>query len=126
MLKPRVRSLALVLLLVAVGVLLHAWIVADQARRAASLARDELRISLPHQLIRPEFTVDGHMWIRHAENLVAGEGPQLRRTSIDNAPHGREVHWNSGYAWWLAGLGWVWHKITGLPLTQAVEKAAMW
>lgn len=126
MLKPHVWRLALVLLLVAAGVLVHAWIVADQARRAASLARDELRISLPHQLIRPEFTVDGHMWIRHAENLVAGEGPQLRRTSIDNSPHGREVHWNSGYAWWLAGLGWTWHKITGLPLTQSVEQAAMW
>lgn len=126
MLKPQVRWLSAVLLLVIAALGAHAWIVAMHAERTASLGRDDVRISLPYQLTRPEFTVDGHMWIRHSVNLTKGEGPQLRSTQIDNAPHGREVHWNSGYAWWIALNGLAWEKFTGLPRTQATEKAAMW
>lgn len=113
-------SLALVL------VLGHAWVIDRQARLVSDLAREEVRIALPYQLVRPEFTVDGHMWIRHAVALLEDGGLRLRETGIDNAPHGREVHWNSGYAWWLAGGGWIWQKITGLPLSHAVERWAMW
>lgn len=107
-------------------VLGHAWVVSGQADRVSALARDEVRIALPYQLVRPEFTVDGHMWIRYAVRLAEGDGPRLRHTVLDNAPQGREVHWNSGYAWWLAGWGLAWQQATGLPLTQATERAAMW
>lgn len=111
---------------VIVAVIGHAWVVNAQALRASALARPDVRISLPYQLVRPEFTVDGHMWIRYAVRLLEGEGPQMRRSEIDNAPHGREIHWNSGYAWWIALWGAAWQKATGLPLTQATERAAMW
>jgi tetratricopeptide (TPR) repeat protein len=107
-------------------VISHAWVVHRQAAFASAVGREGLQIDLPYRLIRPEFTVDGHMWIRYAVRLQQGEGPQLRHSQIDNAPYGREVHWNSGYAWWIAAWGWVWQKATGLPVTQATERAAMW
>jgi tetratricopeptide (TPR) repeat protein len=122
----RARWLAVFLAALLVVVLGHAWIMSGQSARASKLARPDVQITLPYQQIRPEFTVDGHMWIRYAVRLLEGEGPQLRTTDVDNAPHGREVHWNSGYAWWLALGGWGWHHATGLPLTSATERAAMW
>lgn len=126
MLKPQARWLIVVLSVALAVIVAHAWIITAHTHRTSSLGRDDVRISLPYQLVRPEFTVDGHMWIRHSVNLTRGDGPQLRATQVDNAPHGREVHWNSAYAWWIALNGLVREKITGLPRTQATEQAAMW
>src|SRR5215217_2672852 len=42
----------------------------------------------------PAFAADAQMWTRHAMALVDGNSARLRFTTIDNAPLGREVHWN--------------------------------
>jgi len=76
--------------------------------------------------VYPGFAADAHTWVRHAISLLEGDSIRLRFTTIDNAPLGREVHWNSMYAWVLAGAGWVYHWISGVPLTQGVEQAALW
>lgn len=104
----------------------HAWVFSEHAQRTSALTRGNAEFTLPYRLIRPEFTVDGHMWIRHAVRLLQGEGPQMRTSKIDNAPLGREIHWNSGYAWWIAFMGWSWQKVTDEPLTLSTERAAMW
>ena len=70
--------------------------------------------------------VDSQVWVRHAQSLLDGNGPQLRHTDIDNAPYGREVHWNSGWAWTIAAAGWLTHAITGEPIVQALERATLW
>ncbi len=105
---------------------IHSWVVARQADYVSQATRENVRITLPYQLIRPEFTVDGHMWIRYAVGLHAAHEMRVRRTELDNAPNGREVHWNSGLVWWLAGWGKAWQKATGEPITRATERAAMW
>lgn len=120
------RRFIFLLVVLALMVTGHAWIINRQAMLASSASRDGPPITVPYQLIRPEFAVDGHMWIHYAVRLLDGEGPQLRKSTKDNAPLGREVHWNSGYAWWIALWGWGWQKVTGLPITQATERAAMW
>ena len=53
----------------------------------------------------PAFAADAQVWVRHALSLIEGDKLQLRYTTIDNAPKGREVHWNSAWAWAIA---WRW------------------
>jgi hypothetical protein len=74
----------------------------------------------------PAFAPDAQVWIRHGLSLDEGDALRLRHTDIDNAPMGREVHWNSGWAWAIAGAGHVHRAATGLVLPQATERASMW
>jgi tetratricopeptide (TPR) repeat protein len=74
----------------------------------------------------PAFAADAQTWVRHAIALTEGDQVQLRWTTIDNAPFGREVHWNSGWAWAIAGAGWINHLFTGAPMTSAIERATVW
>lgn len=120
------RRYQIIIVLLVMLVLGHAYAVSLHADRASSATRIGSKLVLPYQLIRPDFTVDGHMWIRYAVRLVEGEQVRLRHSDLDNAPFGREVHWNSGYAWWIAAWGWIWQKCTNLPLTLATEQASIW
>jgi tetratricopeptide (TPR) repeat protein len=74
----------------------------------------------------PVFAADAQTWVRHALSLTEGHAVQLRNTTIDNAPDGREVHWNSAWAWTIAGAGWIYHLFTGQPLANSVERATVW
>ncbi|QYM77871.1 hypothetical protein K0B96_11130 [Horticoccus luteus] len=124
---PGAGWLALVVSVVIALAAVHNWFGDQHAQLVSSLGRADVPVATPYQQIRPDFTVDGHMWIRYAVALWRGEeGPQLRHTSIDNAPVGREVHWNSGLAWWLAIGGRVWQAVAGGTLEHGVERWAMW
>lgn len=92
----------------------------DQAGRLGAPPETPLRQMFP------AFAADAQMWVRHALDLLEGEAVRLRHTWVDNAPHGREVHWSSGWAWCIAGAGQVHHWVTGLPLAAAVERATLW
>ena len=74
----------------------------------------------------PAFAADAHVWVRHALALLEGKDFRLRHTTIDNAPAGREVHWNSAWAWCIAGAGKLHHLFTGYPIEASVEKATVW
>jgi hypothetical protein len=80
----------------------------------------------PLQQIFPAFASDAQMWVRHAIALLEEDQLQLRHTNVDNAPHGREVHWDSAWAWCIAGAGKLHQLATGLPLPRAVERATLW
>jgi tetratricopeptide (TPR) repeat protein len=82
--------------------------------------------STPLQQAYPAFAADGQTWVRHALALSEGHDVQLRYTTIDNAPTGREVHWNSAWAWTIVGAGHIYQLFTGLPFNSAVEKATVW
>ncbi len=45
---------------------------------------------------------DSEHWLGMARRILSGEGPVIRFTMVDNAPYGREIHWSSSFAWWLA------------------------
>lgn len=90
----------------------------DPARRAGA--------DTPLQHVVPTSFSDAQMWVRHALALADGAGPQLRWTDTDNAPYGREVHWNSGLAWALVGAGGLRHLFTGEPLSTAIEHSLWW
>ncbi len=82
--------------------------------------------STPLQQIFPAFATDAQMWVRHALALTEEGKLQLRQTDVDNAPHGRAVHWASAWAWCIAGAGKLHQAFTGLPYPRAVERATLW
>jgi tetratricopeptide (TPR) repeat protein len=74
----------------------------------------------------PAFAADSQTWIRHALTLLESHSLRLRHTDIDNAPYGREVHWNSAWAWVIALAGQCDHWLTDRPLAQSVEQMTLW
>jgi tetratricopeptide (TPR) repeat protein len=72
------------------------------------------------------FAADAQTWTRYALQLEEEGHFQLRHTQIDNAPVGREVHWNSAWAWIIALNGKVRQFRTGESLPLATERANLW
>lgn len=123
----RRRFVFLAVLAVSLLAFVHNLLVDRHLTFASYVHRADHPIQTPLQRIRPEFTADVNMWIRYALALLEGkEGLRSHHTDVDNAPKGREVHWNSALTWWIAGLGWTWSQVTGAPLPAAVEHAAVW
>ncbi len=73
-----------------------------------------------------EIAFDGYVWNRHAEHLGEDGGWRLRHTDFDNAPEGREVHWNSAFAWYLRGLGEARRRLTGDALRNSIFRMSIW
>nr|MDI1247655.1 hypothetical protein [Lacunisphaera sp.] len=69
-------------------------------------------------------STDGYHWVMQTQQLIATGDWRLRRIDYDNAPDGREVHWCSPLHWWLAGVAWADHIVTGRPWLMSVEFAA--
>ena len=96
------------------------------ARTSALGLRGEAQAATPLAQTYPEFAADAQTWVRHALSLAEGDSLRLRHTTIDNAPEGRDVHWNSGWAWAIAAAGGVQRLATPMPYPRAVEKATLW
>jgi hypothetical protein len=88
--------------------------------------RGDAQAPTPLKQAFPAVAIDAMTWVRHALFLAEGGGPRLRYTRIDNAPEGREVHWNSGWAWTLVAAGRIYQRVAGGELAPAVEKATIW
>ena len=73
-----------------------------------------------------EIAVDGYMWNLHAEHLGQHGQLRLRHTDVDNPPHGREVHWNSAFAWYLRALGEAHRAVTGDALRNSISRMSVW
>ena len=83
-------------------------------------------VATPLSMPYTAFAADAQTWVRHALALLEGGETRLRFTRIDNAPDGREVHWNSGWAWCIALAGRLEQWMHGAPLLPSVERAALW
>jgi drug/metabolite transporter superfamily protein YnfA len=88
--------------------------------------RGDAQAATPLRQAYPAVAIDAMTWVRHALSLLEDGQVRLRHTSIDNAPDGREVHWNSGWAWAIAGAGRAYQWLHGGPIEHAVEKATLW
>ncbi|MFZ4587597.1 MAG: hypothetical protein ACOYNG_01290 [Terrimicrobiaceae bacterium] len=73
-----------------------------------------------------EIAFDGYVWNRHAEKLGENGEWRVRFTDMDNAPEGREVHWSSGFAWYLRGLGEIYRHFTGDSLRNSIFRMSIW
>lgn len=74
----------------------------------------------------PGSFVDGQNWMRYALAAQASGQWQVRFTHADNAPNGREVHWNSLLVHLIGLAGRIQQASTGGTLTQATENAFAW
>lgn len=105
----------------------HNWLMDQHLRFVESVRIIPKPAETPFERVRPGFTADAGMWIRYATDVLEGkQNLRAHYTQVDNAPKGREMHWNSGLLTWLVGAGWLTHQITGLPYPAAVERAAAW
>lgn len=77
-------------------------------------------------LVMPLGAADTAHWIMQTQAMIAAGEWRLRRVDYDNAPDGREVHWAAPFHWWLAGLAWIDHGLSGRPLGQSVERAVIY
>ncbi len=73
-----------------------------------------------------EIAFDGYVWNRHAEELGQHGEWRSRFTEMDNAPFGREVHWSSGFALYLRGLGEIYRHYTGDTLRNSIYRMSIW
>jgi hypothetical protein len=73
-----------------------------------------------------EIAFDGYVWNRHAEKLGEDGEWRVRFTDMDNAPYGREVHWSSGFALYLRGLGEIYRHYTGDTLRNSIYRMSIW
>ena len=121
------RFLILVPVWLVLGCLIawHALCLREYLGIAGSLGlRGAAEPTTPMKAIYPGFAADAQTWVRHALALLDGNDVRLRWTTIDNAPFGREVHWNSAWAWAIAGAGKLDHAITGTTPLSALKPEA--
>lgn len=77
-------------------------------------------------LVMPLGAADTAHWIMQTQAMIATGEWRIRRVDYDNAPDGREVHWAAPFHWWLAGLAWIDHGLSGRPPGQSVERAVIY
>ena len=73
-----------------------------------------------------EIAFDGYVWNRHAEHLGENGDWRSRFTDMDNAPEGREIHWNSAFAWYLRALGEFHSHFSGDTLRNSIFRMSIW
>lgn len=116
------------ILLVCIGyVLFHAFLIDSvSVRLCRELDGPNAKPTevLPVPLL--EIAFDGYEWCNHAEHLGENGGWQMRYTHLDNAPEGREIHWSSGFAWYLRGLGEIYRHFTGDTLRNSIFRMSIW
>jgi tetratricopeptide (TPR) repeat protein len=108
------------------------WVMTDAflVDRVTVMHCEDLDKGIPPEKRMPlylnEIAFDGYTWNRHAEELGHNGLWRLRWTQFDNAPKGREVHWNSAFAWYLRGLGEAYRANTGDSLRNSIFRMSIW
>lgn len=117
------RSMGLLLLAALIGA--FAWHTDRSARAFDAKGIPPETIS---GMAEPRFFIDNdaYAWMAHTRDLMASGGWRLRHTAMDNAPHGREMHWSHLLIWTMRGMASVIMARTGWPAARAVELAGVW
>ncbi|HWA10352.1 MAG TPA: hypothetical protein VG838_12940 [Opitutaceae bacterium] len=76
-------------------------------------------------MLLPESGEDTAHWIMQTQEMISRGEWRLRHVDYDNSPRGRDVHWAAPYHWWLAGLAWIDHAVSGRPAGISVEYATL-
>ena len=104
----------------------HAFFVDAVTVRLCNEADKNIPIEKRMPVFLSEIAFDGYTWNRHAEHLGENGEWRLRHTNFDNAPAGRELHWNSAFIWYLRGLGEIYRAATGDSLHNSIFRASIW
>jgi len=115
-----------VLLACIVWVAAHAFLVDTVTVRLCKKADKNIPTEKRMPVFLSEIALDGYAWNHNAEHLGENGEWRVRHTDFDNAPKGREVHWNSGFAWYLRGLGEIHRAATGDSLRNSIFRMSIW
>ena len=115
-----------VLLLCILWVLVNTFLVDAVTVRMCEQADSGIAKELRMPVFLDQIANDGYMWNHLAEHLGENGQWQVRHTDFDNAPEGREVHWSSGFAWYLRGLGEIYRSSTGDSLRNSIFRMSIW
>lgn len=126
------------LLLLCLALTLVSWATANWARLAmigkisavsfSDVPRSEVTpfsVAREEHLVLPHSSVDARWWVVHTKQMLREGAWRVRRTALDNAPEGREVHWSSFLMWVLALLAWVRAWGTGIPAEAFAADASV-
>lgn len=117
---------AAVVLAACAWVLVHAYLVDTVTVRLCEQMDKDIPAEKRMPVFLSEIAFDGYTWNRHAEHLGENGTWRIRHTDFDNAPDGREVHWNSAFAWYLRGLGEIYRSLTGDSLRNSIFRMSIW
>jgi hypothetical protein len=115
-----------VLLSTIAWVIIHAFLVDAVTVRLCEGFDKDIPVEKRMPVFLSEIAFDGYTWNRHAEHLGKDGEWRLRHTDMDNAPDGRQVHWNSAFAWYLRGLGEIYRASTGDSLRNSIFRMSIW
>ncbi|MDX2079188.1 MAG: hypothetical protein SFU53_00230 [Terrimicrobiaceae bacterium] len=76
-------------------------------------------------LVIPYYAMDARWWVLHTEKMLREGTWRVRNTQLDNAPHGREVHWSSLLMWVLAGTAHFQAWLSGIPASSHIAEATL-
>ena len=117
---------SLVLLACIAWVAVHALLVDTVTVRLCNESDRNIPMEKRLPVFLSEIAFDGYTWNRNAEHLGENGEWRVRHTDFDNAPKGREVHWSSGFAWYLRGLGEIHRAVTGDSLRNSIYRMSIW
>ncbi len=105
----------------------HAGVTRDYTAMLDGAALRNLQPPTPMQHIVPTNYADAQTWVRYALTFEEKDTPsRVRYTYNDNAPQGREVHWNSGFAHLVNWGGHLRRAFTDEPMPLATERMLPW
>ena len=130
MISPRLVLLAAAFLGALVLIFLHSWGIEETwikpslaPREEGAAGRTQWGGMIPEFKDPPRIFLDNdpYYFMRYAQSVARGETLRVRHTDLDNVPYGRDVHWNSGWVWWLVAGGAVTSLLTGETHAEAIE-----
>jgi len=77
-----------------------------------------------HQIV-PGHRASGYFWIMRTQQAVTGHLTP-HHIDQDNFPNGLASLDTSPYRWWLTGVAWLDHAVSGRPLPLAVEHSSLY
>ena len=125
--KPALSAFYLLMIgLVGMAVLIGFFAWHSDASARAMDARIRPYPSVPG-LAEPRYFMenDAYAWLSHTRDLLKQGGFRLRHTRMDNAPHGRAMHWSHPVIWTLGGLTVAMEALLDWPQARALEMAGV-
>jgi hypothetical protein len=111
----------------AVGFLI--WIDAFRAHRViyatTAVGDTAVQAGWRPSLIVPEHANASFEWLDQTRQMFARRDWRVRHIDYENAPFGHAVYAASPYRWWLGLVAACDHGLTGRPIGESVERAAL-
>ncbi|HWA87071.1 MAG TPA: hypothetical protein VG710_12660 [Opitutus sp.] len=77
------------------------------------------------ELVVPEHNNASYRWLDRARLMFDRGIARVRHIDYENAPIGHDIWTTSPYCWWIGAIAWFDQLLTGHPIGQSLEAAAL-